>query len=102
MRRADEEPAVNWVRASSAHDPSNSEQTGLRPTNRFGAAKTGERSMFDEHVMCRACGGEMRIRSVESMARLTRVLFRCAEDQCGRQCHIDLPRRERAPVLAAA
>jgi hypothetical protein len=91
----------NWVRASSVHDPSNSEQTGLGPTARFGAAKTGERSMFDEHVMCRACGSEMRIRSVEPMARLTRVLFQCVEDQCGRQCHIDLPRRERAPVLAA-
>jgi hypothetical protein len=57
--------------------------------------------MFDEHVMCRACGSEMRIRSVEPMARLTRVLFQCLEDQCGRQCHIDLPRRERAPVAAA-
>jgi hypothetical protein len=58
--------------------------------------------MFGEHVMCTACGGEMRIRSAEPMARLTRVLFQCVEDRCERQCHIDLPRRERAPVRTAA
>lgn len=55
-----------------------------------------------EHALCRRCGTEMRIRTVEPMDHMTRVLFECQGDGCGHSWCLELPRRRRGQQQAAA